>query len=99
MRYKVTAKRDISILANVPNDQVGEGKVTNPPATMMWVSLVANKPRDGLGEIVGIDPRCVQETNTVTEGHFTFVPLRVAGNDYFKEHFGLFKIERSSVPD
>jgi hypothetical protein len=99
MRYKVTAKRDISILANVPNDQIGEGKVTNPPQTLTWVSLVANRPHDGLGKIVGIDPRCVQDPNTVTEGHFTYVPLRVASDDYFKEHFGLFKIERSSVPD
>lgn len=99
MRYKVTAKRDISILANVPNNPDGEGKITHPAETMMWISLAAGKSQDGLGKIVGIDPRCVQSTNTVTEGHFTYVPIKCAEEDYCKAHFGLFTIEQSSMPD
>jgi hypothetical protein len=99
MRYKVTARRDIHILANVPNDPTGEGKVRYPAETMTWVSLVAGRPHDGLGKIVGIDPRCVRETNTVTEGHFTFVPIKCTEADYCKVHFGLFQIEQSSMPD
>jgi hypothetical protein len=86
-------------LANVPNDAGGEGKIKNPSETLMWVPVQAHKPVDGLGMIVGIDPRCVHETNSVTEGHFTYVPIKQTGNDYLKEHFGLFKIEESSIPD
>jgi hypothetical protein len=99
MRYKVISKRDIIILANVPNDAGGEGKITNPSETLMWVPVLARKPADGLGTIVGIDPRCVKESNTITEGHFTYVPVNATEEDCSKEYFGLFKIEPSSVPD
>ena len=60
---------------------------------------MAHKPVDGLGAIAGLDPRCVGETNVITEGQFTYVPLYPTSDDYLKEHFGLFKIEPSSVPD
>ncbi|HTQ50427.1 MAG TPA: hypothetical protein VMJ12_06915 [Candidatus Acidoferrales bacterium] len=98
MRYKVTSKADIIILANMPTKDDGEGKVTKPSETLMWVPVFANKPTDGLGTILGVDPRCVHESKVVTEGHFTYVPIGV-GKDCCKEHFGLFKIEPSSVPD
>jgi hypothetical protein len=100
MKYKVTSKRDITILANVRTDTTGEGK-TNSPETLMWIPVFANKPTDKLGEIVGIDPRCVHEpnANTVTIGHFTYVPINPTGDVYSKEHFGLFKIEPSSESD
>jgi hypothetical protein len=100
MRYKVTSKRDITILAYVPNNAPGEDKVAHPQQTsLMWVPVLAKKPADGLDRIVGIDPRCVQESNTVTEGHFTFVPVAVTGDDPSKEYFGLFKVEPSAVSD
>jgi hypothetical protein len=100
MKYKATSKKDIIILANVLNGMPTEGKVSAPGQTfLMWVPLIAHKPVDGLGEILGIDPRCVQETESVTEGNFTYVPIKGSGSDYLKEHFGLFKIEPSAIAD
>jgi hypothetical protein len=46
-----------------------------------------------------VDPRCVKQDNVVTEGIFSYVPIEGTGIDCLKEHFGLFKIEQSSVPD
>jgi hypothetical protein len=99
MRYKVTSRADITILANVPSRAGGAGKIKNSKSeALIWVPILANQPADGLGTIVGVDPRCVRGTHVVTEGNFTYVPIET-GDDGLKEHFGLFKIEPSSVPD
>lgn len=99
MRYKVTSRTDITILANVPSRAGGVGKMKNSKSeALIWVPVLANRPADGLGTIVGVDPRCVRGIHVVTEGNFTYVPIET-GNDCLKEHFGLFKIEESSVPD
>jgi hypothetical protein len=99
MRYKVTSRTDITILANVPGRAGGTGKIKNSKnEALIWVPILANQPVDGLGTIIGVDPRCVRGTHVVTEGNFTYVPIE-PGDDGLKEHFGLFKIEPSSVPD
>jgi hypothetical protein len=100
MKYKVTSKRDIIVLANVINGMRDEGRIINPHESLIWLPVIAHKPVDGLGKIIGIDPRCVHDTdNTVTEGEFTYIPINGTGDDYLKEHFGLFKIEQSSLSD
>jgi hypothetical protein len=99
MRYKVTSRTDITILASVPSRAGGTGKVKDSKTeALIWVPVLANQPADGLGTVIGVDPRCVRGTHVVTEGNFTYVPIE-PGADGLKEHFGLFKIEPSSVPD
>ncbi len=94
MKYKVTASQDVVVLAYFHEE-------SNERDTLMWVPVTHNKPVDGLGKILGIDPRCVKNPSpaTITAREFEYVPIEAAGDNYYKEHFGLFKIEKSAIPD
>jgi hypothetical protein len=100
MRYKITAFADVPVLAYIrkypPNYQ---GRIEKPIETLQWLALFANKPADGLGMIIGVDPRFLEDKPAVSQRGFTYVPITGTGEDYFTEHFGLFKIERSALPD
>jgi hypothetical protein len=100
MRYKVTAVKDVIILAYVRKHPPGyDGPIQQPTESIMWVRVFANKPADGLGMILGVDPRFVKDAPTKTKDGFAYVELTGAGDEFFAEHFGLFKIERSALSD
>ena len=71
MRHKVTAKKDVTILAHVRAYPPGyDGPISQPTESIEWVRLTANKPVDGLGMILGIDPRFVKDRPTQNRDGF-----------------------------
>jgi hypothetical protein len=100
MRHKVTAIKDVIILAHIRKYPPGyDGPIVKPTESIGWVQVLASKPEDGLGQVLGVAPRFAPNKPTQNRDGFDYVPLAGAGDGYFTEHFGLFKIERSTLAD
>src|ERR1019366_1903838 len=81
MRYKVTAVKDVIILAHVRKHPPGyDGPIQQPTESIMWVPVFANKPVDGLGMILGIDPRFVKDAPIKTKDGFSSSVAQIVGN-------------------
>jgi hypothetical protein len=104
MKFKITVHKNVKIRANIRGEKIeriGSNDVIRNSETQEWISLKAGEVRDGLGFVWGVSPEFAPERMA---GYSKFanariVPLPDVETGYPMDVFGLFTLEKSTIPD
>jgi hypothetical protein len=92
MPYKVTALKDIRILANVPTPN-GPNR-----EEAIWISLKAGQVQDGLGMVWGLHPSYgLGQPTQRMKGYEVLMEPSWNSSELPKEFFGMYRLEISPI--
>jgi hypothetical protein len=101
--FKVIALKSVRFLANVriqKPQRIGSDTVFVPGEKAEWIFLKEGDTKDGLGMVLGVEPRYAPNATKRREGALIYAELdQWFEGDLPKDFFGVLRLEISSTSD